>query len=547
MKKYIAPSLICTALCAVSFASCGNNDRGDGSGYMYSLALQGDPGTLDPQYASDPSANTVIKNMFSGLLTTDSSGNINCCNAESYEVSANGTEYTFHLRKDNYWFYDRNKNDVIEPDEYFPVTADDYVFSLKRILDPSMHSPFAERFSCIKHGELISKGELALEMAGVSAPDDHTLIIDLDYPCAEFPELLTTPAAYPCNEEFFLSTKGRYGLDDESVMSNGAFYVRQWFYDPYGHNNILYMKANSANERDGYEISPSFLSFEIKDDEAEIKQLFKEDAAACFTTMNPSGYNPEKYVISDSAATTLGLIFAPGDDTYSDLNLRKALSLSIDREALSEQLSDDLIAAYGIIPPAVDLLGRSYRELSSEKMFDVYNVKEAKNYLEKARTELRTRSLKSVKIMVDSSVMNSAPLHQLSQNWQDTLGIYIGIEDVTHKEFTERIENGDYSIALYPVKGMSASGLSVIGEFEKTPCLSYTLGDYRYSSDILRCPTPAELVDAYSSAERGILGQFGFIPVAYKKSYLIAAPDNEEISFDPFSGAVDYRLAKNYR
>ena len=547
MINKTAVFLLCTAFCAASFTSCGNTDRGDGSGFMYSLTLNGNPETLDPQYANDPSSNTIIKNMYSGLLSTDQNGNIQCCNAKSYDVSSNGLEYTFTLRDDNYWFYDKNKNDIIEPDEYFPVTADDYAFAIRRILDPVMQSPFAEQFTCIKHGGLVSKGELALEMAGVSAPDPHTLKITLEYPCAEFPELMTTAAAYPCDEEFFYSTKGRYGLDDESVMSNGAFFVRQWFYDPYGHNNILYMRANSANETDVREISPSLLSFEIEDSEEEIRQMFKEGDTQCFTTMNSTGYNPEKYVISDSSATTLGLIFNPDDKTYSDLNLRKALSLSIDREALGKQFGSDMQPAYAVIPPAVDLLGRSYRELSSEKVFDVFNPKEAKGYLEKARTELGKYSFDSVKVMVNSAVCGSGPLHQLSQSWQDILGIYIGIEDVTDEEFNSRIASGDYSIALYPVRGSSCSGLSFISEFENRSCLNYALGSYRYSSDILRCPTPAELVDAYSSAERGILGQFGFIPVAYKKSYLIAAPDNEEIYFDPFTGAVDYRQAKNYR
>ncbi|MBR1824286.1 MAG: peptide ABC transporter substrate-binding protein, partial [Ruminococcus sp.] len=492
------------------------------------------------------SSNTIIKNLYSGLLSTDQSGNINCCNAKSYDVSSNGLEYTFHLRDDNYWFYDKNKDDIIEPEEYFPVTAADYAFALKRVLDPAMQSPFAEQFTCIKHGGLVNHGELALEMLGVSAEDEHTLKITLEYPCAEFPELMTTAAAYPCNEEFFYSTKGRYGLDDESVMSNGAFFVRQWFYDPYGHNNILYMKANSANETESREISPSFLSFEIEDSEDEIRQMFKDGETQCFTSMFSTGYNPEKYPTSESSATTLGLIFNPDDKIYSDLNLRKALSLSIDREALGKQFGSDMQPAYGIIPPAVDLLGRSYRELSSEEIFDVYDPKEARNYLEKARTELGTRSFEGVKILVNSAVCGSGPLHQLSQGWQDTLGIYIGIEDVTDEEFYSRIDSGDYSIALYPVRGHSCSGLAVISQFEKLAPLNYALGDYRYSTDILRCPTPSELVEAYSSAERGILGQFGFIPVAYKKSYLITAPLNEEIYFDPFTGAVDYRQAKNY-
>ncbi|MCQ2460469.1 MAG: peptide ABC transporter substrate-binding protein [Ruminococcus sp.] len=540
--------LLCTSLSAFALGSCGNTDRGDGSGHMYSLTLLENPETLDPQYADDPSSNTIIKNMFSGLFDVDKNGNIVCCNAESYDVSDDGLVYTFHLRSDNYWFYDKNKDDIIQEDEYFPVVADDYVFALKRLLDPSMHSPYATDFTCIQHGELINRGELSLELAGVSAISDTTLQIKLDYPSAEFLKLLSTPAAYPCNEKFFYSTKGRYGLDDESVMSNGAFYVRRWFYDPYGSNNILYMRANNVNEREGYDISPSYLSFEIRDTDAEVRQDFKDEFTECITSMSSSGYNSGKYIVESERSVTLGLIFNTEDKTFSDLNLRKALSLSIDRNALKSQISDDVKVAYGIFPPAVKLLGRSYRELSSDSQFDVYNLKSAKSYLEKAKIELGTRSIDSTKILVNSSAVNSAPLHSISQAWQDSLGIYAGIEDVTDDEFYSRIRNGEFTIALYPLKSNSSSGLSVVRKFENTRCLSYALGeDNTLAENIMKCPSASSLVDVYSDTERAILSEFGFIPLLYKNCYLIANSDNEEIYYDSFSGAVDYRNAKNYR
>ena len=548
MKKKIKilPLIIAAAISALPCVSCGNDDRSSGSGYMYNLTLLNNPQTLDPQNAVDASSQTVIKNMFSGLLEADENGSINCCNAVSYDVSADGKEYTFYLREDNYWFYDMNQNDIIEQGEYFPVVADDYAFALKRLLDPSMHSPYAKDFTCIQHGEPISKGELALELAGVSAISDYVLKINLDYPCAEFPQLLASPAAYPCNEKFFSATKGRYGLDDESVMSNGAFFLRQWFYDPYGHNNILYMKKNEINENEKYEIAPTFLSFDILESESDIRQQFKEEGTACFTSYNCSGYNPEKYSITSSRAVTLGLVFNSDDKIYSDLNLRKALSLSIDRKALEKQLSNDVTTAYGIIPPAINLFGRSYRELSSDSQFDVYNVNDAKSYLEKAKFEIGSRSIESTKILVNSAVVNSGALHLLSQTWQDTLGIYIGIEDVTNDEFYDRIENGDYSIALYPIKCKNASGLSFIRAFEETDCLADFYGDQTCADDILKCPTAAGLVDAYCDAERDVLSKFGFIPLLYKNRYLIADPANEEIFHDAFSGAVNYRKAKNY-
>ena len=78
---------------------------------MFNLCLLGNPKSLDPQFANDESSNTVIANLYSGLLKMDESGTILCDNAESYTISPDGKSYTFKLRQDNYWFIDKNKND----------------------------------------------------------------------------------------------------------------------------------------------------------------------------------------------------------------------------------------------------------------------------------------------------------------------------------------------------------------------------------------------------------------------------------------------------
>ena len=544
MKK--TTFFLCALILALPLASCGKDDRGDGLNHMYNVPLCGNPQSLDPQFADDPSSNTVIKNLYSGLVSMDQSGKISCCNAESYTVSPDNLVYTFKLRQDNYWFFDSNDNDYIDDDECFPVVADDYVFAFQRILDPQMQSPYASDFSCIKNAKSIINKEASPESAGVTALDKYTLEITLDYPSAEFLGMLTSSAAYPCNKEFFYSTKGRYGLDEDSVMSNGAFYVRQWFYDPYGVHNILYMKRNDKNISEQYQISPSYLSFTIQKSDSDIKQLFKDEEIDCFTTMNNS-YNSKKYSVTSSKATTLGLIFNPDDNYFSNQNLRKALALSIDRNDLSGRIGSDISIASGIIPPAANLAGRSYRELYSDSQFSSFNLEEAKKYLEAAKQELNIGSVESIKILVNAETVNSGDLHILSQSWQETLGVYIGIEDVTADEFNRRIADGDFSIALYPLKGDINSGLSVIGQFEKNEFLKKSLGkDFSYTDKILKCQTVAELVEIYRSAEQDIISGFGFIPLFYKNSYLVANKDNEEIFFDPFSESVDFRLAKNY-
>lgn len=543
MKKITA--FFCAALLAFPLASCGKKDKGSGANHMYDVPLSGNPQSLDPQFANDPSSNTVIKNLYSGLVSTDENGNIACCNAESYTVSPDRMTYTFILRQDNYWFFDKNENDQIDDDEYFPVTAKDYIFALQRVLNPKMQSPYAANFMCIKNGSSIVKGEADPESAGISAPDDYTLEITLDYPSAEFLGMLSTAAAFPCNRDFFDSTKGRYGLDDNSVMSNGPFYVRQWFFDPYGSHNILYMRRNEINANEQFQVLPAYVSFTIQDSDSDVRELFKEEKVECFSTLKNS-YSKDKYSVKSSSAITLGLIFNPDDKYFSNANLRKALAYSIDRKYLDSRIGDDIKTASGIIPPAILLAGRSYRELSSDSQFVTYNLDEAKKCLQDAKNELNIGSVESIKILVNAETADSSDLHLLSQSWQDTLGIYIGIEDVTAEEFEKRIADGDYSIALYPLKGDLSSGISVIGQFEKNDCLKTAAGGSAFTEEILKCGDVSSLVDTYTKAEKTIIGSFGFIPLFYKNAYLISSRDNESLIYDPFTGAIDYRLAQNF-
>lgn len=513
---------------------------------MYNVPLLRNPQSLDPQFASDSPSNTVIKNLYSGLMQIDSNGNVVCCNAESYTVSDDGLIYTFRLKDDNFWFFDINNDDVITEDEYFPVTAKDYAFALQRVLDPKMKSPYAEDFICIMGASSVIRGENPVTSAEILAADSHTLMIVLERPNAEFLSLMASPASYPCNEEFFNSTKGRYGLDDRSVMSNGAFYVRQWFYDAYGNNNILYMKRNDANWSETFDIAPSFLSFTIERSEDDIREIFKKGEIECFTTLNASLYNTSKYSVNGISATTLGLVFNTEDKYYSNENMRKALSLAIDRNSLVSEPDGDLQIAGGIIPPAVKFHGRSYRELVSDRQFFSYNAEEAVNCYNTAKKELKTETFESVRILVNAEMINSSYLHILTQQWQETLGIYIGIEDVTSDEFYQRIEDGDYSIALYPVKAKSANAVSVIREFEKTKCLAKTVPEEKISPSLRSSNSVEEIIQSYTSAEKTITDSYMFIPLFYKNSYLIAYKDNEQIIYDPFAEAVDYRLALNY-
>lgn len=525
--------------------SCGS-DTNDGSGEMFDASLYKNPQSLDPQIADDVSSRTVISNMFSGLLALDSEGSVINDNAESYEISDDGISYTFRLRKDNYWFRDIDGDEDYSEGEYFPVTAHDYVFAFQRLFNPETRSELAGNFICIKNSEKIMAGKLSPEEIGVYAEDDYTLVFNLEHSSADFLKLLTTTPALPCNEEFFYSTKGRYGLDEDSVISNGAFFMRQWFYDPYGSHNILYMKRNSVNSQ--YDkVYPSYLSFSIEDSQEDINSEFISSDLDCISTLEfDNRFEKKKYSYDAYRSITLGIIFNPKDEIYSNENLRKALAYGINRESAKEKIDNDVEMAGGLIAPAVTLLGRSYRELSADSSLSEYNKEKALEYLSKAKSELNRETFEPAKILVCNESVNPDELHVLSQQWSDLLGIYIGVEEVTESDFYSRLERGDYSLALYPVTADYNSGISFLYKFSDNPYFSINDDTKQSVINLSGIADAQDYVIAFSDIERDILSQYCYIPVFYKNNYLVMKSENTDILYEPFSQAVNFQYAKNF-
>ena len=328
--------LICTF-----FTGC---EEDDGSGYTFRANLALNPQNLDPQLASDKSSKTVIVNMMEGLVKIDENGAIVPAAAEYYEISEDELTYTFYLKDNIYW----------ENAEGYKskMTADDFVFAFYRIFDPNaLYSPYIDDFVCIKNSKAVVKGELDKSKLGVKATSDYTLQIELEYPYYKFLELLTSTAAMPCNEEFFESTKGRYGLSAETTISNGAFYLKEWNYDPYWDNNYIIMRRNKSNSESDY-VYPYSLNFFITGDSETDAADFSGDDIDCFKLENY-----DKKLVNSNAkqyfTKSYGLIFNIKSEYFKNSDLRKALAASFSREVYADVLGNGLKSAYGIVPNSI--------------------------------------------------------------------------------------------------------------------------------------------------------------------------------------------------
>jgi oligopeptide transport system substrate-binding protein len=174
-----------------------------------------EPQGLDPHKSEGVPSSNIQRDLFDGLINEAPNGDLVPGGAESWELNADGTVYTFRLRPNARW----SNGD--------PVTAEDYAFGLRRSADPATGSRYTFILEPIRNAAKISAGELPPEALGVRAVDDHTLEIALEAPTPYFLGLLTHSSTYPMHRP----SVERYGdqvARPGNFVTNGAYMLDEW-------------------------------------------------------------------------------------------------------------------------------------------------------------------------------------------------------------------------------------------------------------------------------------------------------------------------------
>ncbi len=539
MKKNIffnkIKSLLLAVIIAVpmfSVSGCSSDDHDDGSDYSFTYTLYQNPQNLDPQLATDKSSLMIIENMFLGLMTYNSKGRIDYGVASDYSVSDDGLKYTFTL-KDNCYWYSADGTESL-------VTAHDFVYAFKRIFNPVTRSPYKEKFSFLQNAQSIIDGNEDYTKLGVYAVNNTELVFYLDKPQSEFLYLLTTAPAMPCNKHFFENTNARYGLDDESVISNGPFYMTQWSYDPYGSDNLIYMKRNSVNSQLD-KIYPYMLTFLIERDSKAIAENFNSSLTDCMVTESQNKksfidmYHSEQYEFSCA-----GMIF--GDKYDINPELKKVLSLNIDRESLKKMSSSHFSTAYGIVPRSLILDDKSYRQTVPDNELGFYEY--SYNLKTDEIKKFNAMDPENMKIMAKEK-SDDGLLSKIVADWQERLDIYIGVEYVNESEYYERLKSGDYFMAFIELTTLDNSIYyymkNIVSQISMNKSMSEKINN-RLDSIL----SGADTSSVISETENTIISEGLYIPVFYRKLSLEYKKNIDDLIFDPFSGKINFRYSKYY-
>src|SRR5690606_18359428 len=170
----------------------------------------------DPQIVEDVSGSEIVRDLFEGLLNQNADGELIPGVATEWSPNEDNTEWTFTLREDAMW------------SDGTPVTAGDFVYAWKRLVDPELASPYAwfgELMSIQNAGAIIA-GEMDPDELGVEAPDDHTLVVHLSAPLPYFAAMTTHGSTFP-SPQWVIEEYGDQWTRPENIVTNGAYILTE--------------------------------------------------------------------------------------------------------------------------------------------------------------------------------------------------------------------------------------------------------------------------------------------------------------------------------
>lgn len=441
-KKWLALMLTLVFALSVGLTGCGGTKSGADKEQFLNLILAADVKTLDSSKATDTYSAQILIETMEGLTRVTNDGKqdkVELAGAKEYKVSDDKLTWTFTLR-DYKWSDDK------------PVTAKDYEYAWKRLLDPKTASDYAYFLYCVKGAEEFNTGKGKIEDVAVKAVDDKTLEVKLNAPTLYFLDLTAFKNLYPLRQDKVEAAGEKYGQDPAQLVYNGPFTIANWVKGSKVElvKNEKYWDAKSVKLSKATfnvvkEEQPRMQMFEAKQLDAtgargEYREKFKSQAEKEGYQIN-QGYNP---------MTAYDFFNANDKDKlFTNAKVRLAFSLAIDREALIKNVFKRHYPAYGWAPYALSIGGKEYRKEVPEPL-KALKDKDPKALFAEGLKELGLDPAKQYTVSYLSSGTDtvSRTIAEWYQNqWQTKLGVIVKLEAVNDfPQFLDKVDNGEFQI-----------------------------------------------------------------------------------------------------
>jgi oligopeptide transport system substrate-binding protein len=423
------------ALCAAMASACGEAPPAADSALSDVRVLHrgnsAEPRSLDPHQVQGDWESNIVGDLMMGLTMDGPDGVSVPAAAERWDISDDGLTWTFHLRPHNW-------------SDGTPVTAEDFVYAWRRILDPAIAAPYASLLYIFCNAQAVNSGALPPEELGVRALDVATLELVLEAPAPYLPELMSNFATYPVPRTA-IEAHGSEWTRAEHYVGNGPFLLREWVANDHitlEKNPGFYDAANvMIDEVVYYPASDADAGLRrFRAGEFDVLGEFPVSQIDWLRTNMPGAVRIEPF---------LGVEYIPINVTRAplqDVRVREALNLALDRETLTDQvLRLGNLPAYSIVPPGTAHFPGGNRMAvadfpAQERLARAQGLMEDAGYSPDNRLPL------SLLVRSTSADARRVPA-AIQQMWQD---IHVDLEIVPADGAItySRIQEGDFDLGL---------------------------------------------------------------------------------------------------
>ena len=437
MNKKVLTLAGVVALTAMSLAACGNNDKNKASGDL-NVTLKANPVTLDPAKTIETPSESMQIQSFEGLLKYDKNNKVVLGEAASQpKVTNDGKTWTFTLKKGLKW----SNGD--------PVTAQDYVASMRHWADPKTKSQAADRVADLENYEQVSKGQAPTSALGVKAlgKDKVQFTFSKKLPTVNVRNNFASNLK-PVNHRVLSKEGSKYGSTSDKAVYNGPYKVVNWTGG--SDDNWSYVKNNQYYGKKNVHMNK--VNVQVTKDNNTAQNLFKSGKVqeTSVTSDYVKGNKNNKELHTSLMATQYYLYFNGKNDLTKNENFRQAVNYAFDNNQLAKKvLQDGSVGATGWVPKGDMKNPKNGQDFAEEAgHLQKQNKKKAQDYWKATQKDLGKKNM-TLNLLAD----NTDDQKQVAEYLQSTLqkqfkGLKVEVTTLPHAQHVSRDFAGKFELNL---------------------------------------------------------------------------------------------------
>ena len=426
------------ALVSLAFVSCSKK-AGGASGSVLHVQVGPSPETIDPALNSAVDGANMIIHAFEGLLKFDRNNNIVAGLAEKWNQSADGLTWTFTLRKGLKW------------SDGTPLTAEDFVYSWKRVADPATAAPYGyDLLNLVVGYDEASAGNL--DALGVEAPDANTFVVHLENPCIYFDKIAAFAVLVPVQKAAIEAAGDSWSINPKTYITSGPYYMTE-FTDG---SQIVFQK--NPNYWDAANITFDQIVWHLIEDANTSYNAYNQDTLQMIkdvpTEEIPSLRGSDEFFLEPIMGTYY-VTFNTQKAPFNNNKVREALSLAIDRGHVATTIMQGTYSpAKNFVGPGVSDAAKnsSFENVTKSNYGDHFNTSNYEADLAKAKALLAEagypdgKGLPAIEYLTNDSGYHKAVAEYLQAAWGE-LGVKLTVNIQEWKTFTADRRAGNFDVA----------------------------------------------------------------------------------------------------